>query len=145
MKLLLVLFALIGGMAAALQSPMAGMIGQRLGMWESIFIIHLGGAAFALGPLLVQRGGQLASWSTLPWYALAAGAYGLVVVASITLCIPRLGAAATLATFVTGQLALALVMDHFGWFGVPQQPIAALRVAGLGLVLSGTWLMLYRA
>lgn len=129
-------------MAAALQSPMAGIIGERLGLWESIFIIHLGGALASLLPLIWLRGGHLGEWRSLPWYALIAGAYGLVVIGSIAYCIPRIGAAPTLATFVAGQLTLALVMDQFGLFGLPVRPVEASRVAGLVLLLGGTWLLL---
>ena len=39
-----VLIGLISGVAVGLQSPLASMITQRLGMLESIFIIHIGGA-----------------------------------------------------------------------------------------------------
>jgi uncharacterized membrane protein YdcZ (DUF606 family) len=41
--LLIILIGLAGGIAVGLQSPMASMITQRLGVFESVFIVHLVG------------------------------------------------------------------------------------------------------
>jgi bacterial/archaeal transporter family-2 protein len=76
--LLIILIGLAGGVAVGLQSPLASMITQRLGMFESVFIVHVGGALIALIPLLFYGGGNLALWRSLPWYALSAGILPLV-------------------------------------------------------------------
>jgi len=49
---LIILVGLVGGMAIGVQSPMSSIISQKLGMLESVFIIHIGGALAALIPLL---------------------------------------------------------------------------------------------
>lgn len=132
----------VGGVAAATQSPLVSMVSQRLGVMEGIFIIHLGGALASLLPLLVKGGGGLSQWRTLPWYALAGGALGLVILSTISYCIPQLGVAATISAFVAGQLMFGLVLDQMGWLGTPLKPLEWQRLFGLFLVLSGTWLML---
>lgn len=82
--LVIIVIGLIGGMAVGLQAPMSSIISQRLGVLESIFIIHLGGALAVLLPLLYFGGGKLGNWRTVPWYALCAGAFGLVVIFSMS-------------------------------------------------------------
>ncbi|MFN7231890.1 MAG: DMT family transporter [Brevundimonas sp.] len=42
---------------------------------------------------------------------------------------------------IAGQLALSLVLDHFGWLGVPRQPLSLTRIAGVALVLAGVLLV----
>ena len=54
--LLIILIGLVGGVAVGLQAPMASMITQRLGTFESVFIVHLGGALIALLPILFTGG-----------------------------------------------------------------------------------------
>lgn len=54
---------------------------------------------------------------------------------------PRLGVASTITLMIAGQLALSLVLDHFGWLGVPRQPLSLTRVAGVALVLAGVLLV----
>lgn len=63
---LIILVGLVGGVAVGLQSPMASMITQRLGLFESVFIVHLGGALIALIPLILY-GSRLREWRSVPW------------------------------------------------------------------------------
>ena len=138
--LLIILIGLAGGVAVGLQAPMASMISQRLGMLESVFIVHLGGALLALLPLLFYGGGNLVRWKELPWYTLLAGGFGLVVIGAISYMIPRVGVAAAVITIVAGQMLVSTVLDHFGWLGGMGRPMDLTRAIGLAVVLLGVWL-----
>lgn len=138
--LLIIAIGLIGGIAVGLQSPMASMITQRLGIFESVFIIHLGGAMIALIPILAYSGGKLTQWRSVPWYVLGAGVFGLVVIGAISYMIPRVGVAAAITTIVAGQLLVSTVLDHFGLLGAAERSMDASRAFGLVVVLLGVWL-----
>lgn len=136
---LIILIGLAGGVAIGMQSPMASLITQRLGLFESVFIVHIGGAVIALIPMLIY-GSKLSQWRSLPWYALGAGVFGLVVIASISTMIPRVGIAPALIILLAGQLLMGAILDHFGWMGVVQRPLDMARGFGLLVVLAGVWL-----
>lgn len=138
--LLIILIGLIGGVAVGLQGPMASMISQRLGIFESVFIVHMGGALIALLPLLFFGGGKLVQWKELPWYTLIAGAFGLLVIGAISYTIPRVGVAAAIITIVAGQMLVSTLLDHFGLLGAMQRPMDLTRAIGLAVVLVGVWL-----
>jgi len=138
--LLIILIGLAGGVAVGLQSPMASMITQRLGTFESVFIVHIGGAMIALVPLLIYGGGKLSQWRSVPWYALGAGIFGLVVIAAISYMIPRVGVAASITTVVAGQLLVGVILDHYGLLGASVRPLDVTRLIGLAVVLAGVWL-----
>jgi transporter family-2 protein len=138
--LLIILIGLAGGIAVGLQSPMASMITQRLGMFESVFIVHIGGAMIALLPLLFTGGGKLAQWRSLPWYALGAGIFGLIVIGAISYMIPRIGVAGAITAIVAGQLLVSTLLDHFGWLGAMSRSLDPTRALGLAVVLVGVWL-----
>ena len=138
--LLIILIGLAGGVAVGIQSPLASMISQRLGLFESVFIVHLGGALVALIPLLIYSGGKLGQWRSLPWYALGAGIFGLIVIGAISYMIPRVGVAAAITTIVAGQLMVGTILDHFGLLGAAERSLDATRVIGLAVVLVGVWL-----
>ncbi|HMB23390.1 MAG: DMT family transporter [Chloroflexota bacterium] len=137
---LIILIGLAGGIAVGLQSPMASIITQRLGMFESVFIVHLGGALIALVPLLFYGGGKLAQWRSVPWYVLGAGVFGLVVIGAISYMIPRVGVAAAITTIVAGQLLVGTILDHFGLLGAAERSLDVTRALGLAIVLVGVWL-----
>jgi len=137
---LIILVGLAGGVAVGLQSPLASMLTQRLGVFESIFIVHIGGAIFALIPILIFGGGKLGEWRNAPWYALGAGIFGLVVIAAVSYMIPRVGVAASIVTVVAGQLLVGTILDHFGWLGANVRSLDPARALGLIVVMVGVWL-----
>ena len=139
---LIILLALLGGIAVGIQSPLASLMSQRLGLLESILIINLGGALCAGVPLILMGGGQLSAWQRIPWYGLGAGAFGLVVIGAVSAAIPRVGASATIILIVAGQLIVGVLIDQFGVFDTLVRPLDLLRVAGLVLVLLGAWLVI---
>ena len=138
--LLIILIGLAGGVAVGLQSPLASMLSQRLGLFESVFIVHIGGAILALVPLLIYGGGKLAQWRSVPWYALCAGIFGLIVIASISYMIPRIGIAAAITTIVAGQLLVGTILDHYELLGSAGRSMDMTRFVGLAVVLAGVWL-----
>lgn len=138
--LLIILIGLAGGIAVGLQAPMASMITQRLGIFESVFIVHVGGALIALLPLVFYGGGNVARWRELPWYTLLAGAFGLIVISALSHMIPRVGVAAAVITIVAGQMLVSTVLDHFGWLGGMGRPMDPTRAIGMAVVLVGVWL-----
>jgi len=137
--LLIILIGLAGGIAVGLQSPMASMLTQRLGIFESVFIVHIGGAVIALVPLLIY-GNRLGQWRSVPWYALGAGVFGLIVIAAISYMIPRVSVAASITTIVAGQLFVGTILDHFGLLDANIRPFDGTRALGLAVVLFGVWL-----
>ncbi len=135
----IIAIGLLGGIAIGLQAPLASMINQRLGVLESVFVVHLGGLIAVGIPLILLGGGKLGLWQSLPWYALCAGFLGVVVVASTVFMIPRIGVAGAITLIITGQLLIAATIDHFGVLDVDVQAISVHRLLGLGMVLLGVW------
>ena len=137
--IIIILIGLAGGMAIGLQGPLSSIITQKLGSLESVFIIHLGGAIAALIPMLFF-GSKLGQWKSVPWYALVAGSFGLIVITAMGYMIPRIGAAGALITLLAGQILVASILDHFGWLGMASRAIDLQRIIGFGVVMVGVWL-----
>lgn len=137
--IIIILVGLAGGVAVGLQSPLASLISQRLGVFESVFIVHLGGALIVLIPMLVY-GSKMAEWRSVPWYALCAGIFGLVVIGAVSYMIPRVGVASSITTIVAGQLLVGTVLDHFGLLGAAERAVDPARFFGMAIVMLGVWL-----
>ncbi len=138
--LFIIFIGLLGGMAAGVQAPLSSMITQRLGVMESVFIVHIGGAVAAVIPLVVYGGGKLSNWRSVPWYALCAGIFGFVVIFSMSYMIPRIGVGTALIILLAGQLLIGTILDHFGLLGASVRPLDTTRIVGLSVVLLGVWL-----
>jgi transporter family-2 protein len=47
----------------------------------------------------------------------------------------KLGASVTTLVTVTGQMTLGILIDHFGWFGVPANPVSITRALGVAIMI----------
>ncbi len=54
-----------------------------------------------------------------------------------------LGLSGTLALGLAGQAGFSLMADRFGWFGLAARPIAGRDLAALGLILTGSMLIIF--
>ncbi len=72
-----------------------------------------------------------------PWWIWVGGILGAIYVAVSVVLISRLGTAFAFSLVVLGQMLTALVLDRFGWFGVPVHDLSLGRVLGVILVISG--------
>ena len=79
--------------------------------------------------------------ASVPAWAWFGGLMGAFYVAISTVVASQLGTASLLGLALSGQLAMALVVDHFGWLGLPEHPITLTRLAGVALLGVGAWLI----
>ena len=134
--------SLLGGVAVGLQNPLSALMGRRIGVLESAFVVHLGGVILAGLPLALAGGGGLGRWREVPWYALWAGGLGVVLVSAVSYAAPRIGIATAVSLVVAMQLGVGVLMDHYGLLGLDWRPLAPSRAAGMVLLLAGCWLVL---
>ena len=139
--LLLALIAAIGGIAVTLQGQFMGLMDQSIGTRESVFITYAGGGMVVALVILAARGGNLRAWQAVPWYALTAGLFGLVIVGTIGYTVPRLGLSTAFTIIVAAQFVVAALIDHFGWLGAEVRPLDFPRLAGIGVLILGVWLI----
>src|SRR5688500_18222735 len=138
----LALATAIGG-TLALQAPLNSLLGRTVGGLQATILAFTVGLAALLAVSVVAGGlGGIENAGDAPWWALVGG--GLIsalYVGSIVWTVRALGASGLTAATISGQFAIALVVDHFGWLGVERQPITLAKLAGLALVAAGTWLI----
>ncbi len=72
---------------------------------------------------------------SIPWYLFLAGLLGALFVTSVVILIPRIGVTTMLAASIAGQLIIASIIDHFGWFNVPIHHLSVSRMSGIVLLL----------
>ncbi|MFU8770169.1 MAG: DMT family transporter [Desulfotignum sp.] len=138
----LIMIAVVGGIAVALQAQLMGSIDKHVGTLESVFVTY-GGGGFIIGIIMILlRGGNLSSLSQVPWYTLLAGPTGLVLIAAIGYSVPRLGLVPAFTILVAAQFMTAALMDQFGLLGAEIRQISLSRVAGMVVMLAGIWLTL---
>jgi len=138
----LIIIAVVGGVAVALQGQFMGLIDKGIGTRESVFITYASGGVLAGLVMLASRGGNLRSWQEVPWFAFSAGMLGLVIVTTISYTVPRLGLSKAFTIIVASQFITAALLDHFGVLGAVMRPLDLSRLLGFGVLILGVWLIM---
>jgi len=76
-----------------------------------------------------------------PWYLYSGGLMGVLFVTAMLTLIPELGALRVVAAVVVGQLIVSTIIDHFGLLKVPVHSLSVTRVAGIGCLVIGLYLV----
>ncbi|MFV0522232.1 MAG: DMT family transporter [Mangrovibacterium sp.] len=76
-----------------------------------------------------------------PWYLFCGGVLGALFVSSMIFSIPQIGVSTALAASIGGQLIAAVIIDHFGFFGLNIHTISLGRIMGIILLLVGIFLI----
>lgn len=137
------LLAVIAGVFIAVQAPTNALLGKASGSPIIAAFISFVVGALALGLVAGVTSGKLCGpgLRQVPWYAWIGGFYGAFFVAVAAFAAPRLGVGVLLTAAVAGQLAAALVLDHYGLLGLTRHPVTVTRAAGFILVVVGAVLV----
>jgi transporter family-2 protein len=140
------LMAVLVGAGLTIQIGMNATVRLTIGSPVLATVINFAIGLVALVLVAVASGARMApgSAATVPAWAWLGGLLGAIYVAATTVLGPRLGAAALLALTLAGQMAAALVVDHLGAIGFPQNPVTPARLLGTALLVAGVLLIMRR-
>jgi len=148
MKGLAYILGITAGFGLALQVGMNAQLRKVLQSANAAALISFLVGTCALVALWILTRPPMPGRETLaavPLWAWFGGLFGAFYVAISTIVATELGAASLLSLALLGQLFMALLVDHFGWLGLPVNPISWTRLAGVGLLAAGVWLVTRRA
>lgn len=137
-----VLFGLLGGIVAAVQSQMMGDFEQRVGMMAGTAANFIVGGVVMAVILLAIESPTLAEWRDVPPHLFLAGITGIVIISSIAFTVSRVGVLAGSMLLVTAQLTGGTLIDHFGWLGASVREISLSKLLGIMFLVLGARLVL---
>jgi transporter family-2 protein len=144
MKFFFLMLAFFAGALAPLQAGMNARMGRAIG--DPIYAALISFAVGTVGLLVYGLVGRMEfaairGAADIHWAIWFAGLLGAFYVTATIILTPKLGTALTFSLVVAGQLVMALLMDHFGSFGIPVQPVNWHRLAGAALITAGVVLI----
>ena len=108
----------------------------------SALILFVVGLAFISSFLIINRVPfpSMGAFTTAPVYSYVGGLIVATYVLSITYLAPRMGVGNAICFIVTGQIIVAVLIDHFGLLGAAASAINIRRCAGITLMITGLFL-----
>ncbi|MFC3418778.1 DMT family transporter [Salinicoccus hispanicus] len=147
------IFLLLFGIAVGMLVPVQTSVNSRLaGFTRSLllasFYSFLTGTVLLLVINLAVNPGKLAPSFILSqdfsyiWFT--GGLLGVIYLTGNIILLPKIGAALTVIMTVAGQMVIGLMVDTFGWFGAPTQPLGLFRILGIAIMIAGIVFMNYK-
>jgi bacterial/archaeal transporter family-2 protein len=132
----------VGG-AIALQAPINSHLGKSVGTFQAAFVSFAIGTLVLLVVATVAKGGLggVRHATSVPWYYLTGGILGVLYVSAVLVTVRSLGAGGVTAATIAGQLAMAVIVDRYGWLGLDVKPVGVGRIAGILLLAAGVFLI----
>ena len=140
------LLPIAGGILLAIQAPVNARLRTIV---ESPLLAGL--VSFAAGTVLLLvltlTWGQIGAVSKLgggAWWVYIGGACGTALVIGTLVATPRIGVLATFVAVIVGEVAMAVAIDHFGWFHTSRVAFTWERALGVVLLAYSLVLILRR-
>lgn len=85
--------------------------------------------------------GELRQVPAHMWFA--GGIFSFMAVSLFYYVIPRVGISTAVTFSLAGQIIFAALAGHFGWFGMPVEPISIKKIVGMLLMIAGVLTVKY--
>ena len=137
-----ILMTAAAGGLIALQAPINANLGRSTGSLAAALIsFGVGTIALAIIVVLSGQAGGVGSLTEVGPVYLIGGLLGAVYVTCALIAVKSIGAGGVAAGTITGQLIASVAVDRIGAFGLDQEPLSLSRIAGVALLLVGTYLI----
>ena len=140
-------FTVVAGGFIALQAPINSTLGRSIASPLAAASISFAVGTAALVAITLILSGSAGGFGgvgvarSLSWVYLTGGLLGAVYVTTALITVRTLGAGSVTAATVTGQLTTSIVIDRLGVLGLEARPLSWQRIAGVVLLVAGTFLV----
>jgi bacterial/archaeal transporter family-2 protein len=143
---LVVLFAVVAGVAGSVQVAVMAKLGDRVGVFGALAWATSLAALLGVALLLVARQGlgELTAAARQPVWLWSGALMSMIIVLAVTVAGSRIGVIATVSVLLAGQFAAGAAIDRHGLLGAERIGIGWWRVVGIVLLGIGAALTLRR-
>ena len=133
-----IVIALISGALMSIQGVFNTEVSKQTSMWVSNSWVQFSALVICLGAWLFkdrQSFGRLLQVDHK--YLLLGGVIGAFITLTVMLSMKNLGPAQAALLIVVSQLAVAYVIELFGWFGTEKAEFSWIKLGGMALAVVG--------
>ncbi|SDI13419.1 transporter family-2 protein [Pseudomonas delhiensis] len=134
---------LIAGACLPLQAGINGQLAKQVSsvLAAALISFFVGTLGLLVLTLANRELPALQALRSLHWWHWCGGFLGMFFIFIAAFAAPRVGALLFMVLVLAGQLGMAMSLDHFGWAGFKENPVSAMKLAGLAAIGVGIWLI----
>lgn len=132
------IIALISGALMSIQGVLNTQLTKQTSVWVSNSWVQFSALIICLGAWAVSDRKNFAMlWQVEHKYVLLGGIIGAFITLTVILSMKNLGPAQAALLIVVAQLAVAYVIELFGWFGMEKTQFSWVKLVGLLIAVGG--------
>lgn len=138
MAIFLIILAVMGGAFLSIQAAINGQLGSKVGVFKSAFLTFSVGALITALLIFFFEPQHAVTLLDVPKWQLLGAFCGVPYIVIMVLAVQRIGTAVATVAVIFGQLAMSMLIDHFGWLGNEAIHFSATRLGAvicLGIAL----------
>lgn len=138
------ILAIIAGAIVPIQVGVNAVLDQQLKspFFTSFIVFVVGAVGIFISFLFTEETIPTAvTVKSSSWWAWLGGLLGALYILSLIILSQYINIGLLTILALAGQLVMAMIVDHFGWFGATVNPITYLKVLGLVLIGVGIYLI----
>ncbi|SFH15314.1 DMT family transporter [Pseudomonas sp. NFACC45] len=128
---LLLLLVVVAGAVLSVQAAINGRLGQTVGVLRSSLLTFVVGTVVTGLLIVFFEPAYAVSLLDVPKWQLGGALFGVVYMMVMVGAVPRVGTAVATVAVILGQLAMGMLIDHFGWLGNPAMALSESRVLAM--------------
>lgn len=117
MFVIMILLAVLGGATLSIQAAINGRLGSQVGVLKSAFLTFSVGALVTALLIVYFEPVQAVTLLDVPKWQLMGAMFGVPYIVIMVLAVQRIGTGVATVAVIFGQLAMSMLIDHFGWLG----------------------------
>ncbi|SFE41966.1 transporter family-2 protein [Paenibacillus algorifonticola] len=136
-----ILFAILGGACITLQGIANTRISGSIGTWQAATLTQFTGFIVALIILMCVGAGKWREFQQVKPLYLAGGSFAAIIIFSNVTAIQQIGVTLMVSMLLIAQLGMTVIMETNGFFGLKKQKISGAQLIGIGMMISGVFLL----
>ena len=129
------LLSLLTGILITVMVAINGGLTEQYGIYPATVIIHVVGLVLITVLLAAKR--ERPFGKRQKWFLYLGGAIGTIITVFNNLAFGRISVSAIMAIVLFGQGIAGLIIDQYGWMGIPKRPFDKHKIIGLFIILCG--------
>lgn len=127
--------SLLTGILISAMIAFNGGLTQQYGVYSATIIIHIVGLIPLIFLLVANKEKPFSK--RYPWFLYMGGAIGVLTTVFNNVVFGRISVSAMLAIGLFGQSVTGIVVDQYGFLGMPKHPFTKRKLIGLSFILAG--------
>ncbi|WP_341278693.1 DMT family transporter [Paenibacillus sp. FSL H8-0537] len=136
-----ILFAILGGACITLQGIANTRISGSIGTWQAATLTQFTGFFVAFIILMCVGAGKWREFRQVKPLYLAGGSFAAIIIFSNVTAIQQIGVTLMVSMLLIAQLGMTFIIETNGFFGLKKQKINGAQLIGIGMMISGVFLL----